>query len=316
MELRKSRQIRDKFGRPLTSLRISVTQKCNLNCFHCHKEGEVPSSQEMNRNEIFRIVELASSFGIKKIKLTGGEPLLRNDLCQIINKISPLVEEISLTTNGVFLKNLAQQLHASGLHRINVSMPSLDEKKFKQITGKPYLSYVKIGIDAAVKHHLNPVKLNMVVFKGLNNHEIPAMIDYAKDHGAILQLIELQPIPRENHEFWNRYYFDLTPLELDFEKQAKTVRYNELHKRKKYFLPKDGSTACVEIIRPIHNSTFCENCTRLRLTSDGKLKPCLMRNDNLVDIISLIRKGQTCNQLDRAFEQVVEAREPYWKVEP
>lgn len=307
--------LRDKFGRPINSLRISVTQKCNLRCFFCHREGESAPDGEMSVREISQIVETASEFGIKKVKLTGGEPLLRRDIPKVVSRIARYVDEVSLTTNGVLLENYAQSLHAAGLKRVNVSLSSITPERYQKITGKPYIQRVKNGIQAALLSGLYPVKINMVVLKDMNVDEIPRMVDFAKEVGATLQLIEFQPIQRENVAYWKNFHYDLAPIEDWLKNKATAVEENPLHKRKRYVLRRDGGFVCVEIVRPMHNSEFCQNCTRLRVTSDGKLKPCLLRNDNLVDIVPLIRKGVDVGELREAFKKATTLREPYWKEE-
>jgi cyclic pyranopterin phosphate synthase len=305
----------DNFGRPLNSLRISVTQKCNLQCFFCHKEGETAPDGEMTPKEIRQVVKTASEFGMKKVKLTGGEPLLRQDIPKIVSEVARYADEVSLTTNGVLLENYAQTLYDAGLKRINISLSSITPENFQKITGKPCIQQVKNGIRAALQSGLYPVKINMVVLKGINVNEIPKMVDFAKEIGATLQLIEFQPIQRGSMTYWKNFHYDLTPIEDWLRNKATAVEENPLHKRKRYVLKRNGEFVSVEIVRPMHNSEFCQNCTRLRVTSDGKLKPCLLRNDNLVDIVPLIRQGADTSELKEAFKKAATLREPYWKKE-
>lgn len=305
----------DSFGRKLNSLRISITQKCNLQCFFCHKEGETASNNEMTPEEIGKIAGIASKLGIRKIKLTGGEPLLREDVPEIIHEIAQYADETSLTTNGVLLEKCAQALHDAGLKRINVSLCSTSSENFRKITQKEHLEQVKDGIKAALRSGLYPVKINMVVLRGINVDEIPQAIDFAQETNVILQLIEFQPIQQENVVYWKDFHYDLAPIEEWLKKKAVSIEENSLHKRKRYLLKRNGGSAFVEIVRPMHNSGFCQNCTRLRVTSDGKLKPCLLRNDNLINIISLIRQGAESNELKEAFKKAALLREPYWREE-
>jgi cyclic pyranopterin phosphate synthase len=305
----------DPFGRKLNSLRISVTQKCNLQCFFCHKEGEITPKTEMTPEEIEKIAKTASEFGMKKIKLTGGEPLLREDLPGIIRRISPYASEISLTTNGVLLEKYAEVLRDAELKRVNVSLCSLSRVNFRKITREDCMQRVKNGIRAALRSGLFPVKINMVVLRGINVDEIPEAIDFAQQTDAILQLIEFQPIQQENLAYWKDFHYDLAPIEESLKAKAVSIEENPLHKRRRYLLKRNGGTATVEIVRPMHNSSFCQNCTRLRVTSDGKLKPCLLKNDNLVDIVSLIRHGAGTDELEEAFKKAALLRAPYWTTE-
>jgi cyclic pyranopterin phosphate synthase len=267
----------------------------------------------MSPEEITKIVKVASVLGMKKVKLTGGEPLLRREVPKIVSEIAHYVDEVSLTTNGVLLEKYAQTLYNSGLKRLNISLSSIAPENFQKITGEPFFQRVKNGIEAALQSGLYPVKINMVVLKGLNVEEIPQMVNYAREVGATLQLIEFQPIQRENVTCWKDFHYDLAPIEDWLRNKATAVEENPLHKRKRYVLKRKGEYVSVEIVRPMHNSAFCQNCTRLRVTSDGKLKPCLLRNDNLVDIVSLVRRGANIDELKEAFKKATTLREPYWK---
>ena len=304
-------QLIDSFNRPITSLRISLTQKCNMNCFFCHQEGENNFLGEMTPQEIETIVKAASKLGIDKVKLTGGEPLLRPDIIEIVEHISPHVKEVSMTTNGVFLEEKACELRKAGLKRVNISLHTLKADGFKAITCIDDPEQVKRGIYSAIKCGLNPVKLNMVVIKGLNHDEIPSMIEFAKENGVILQLIEYQALEKGEKDF-DKYHYDLRKVEYFLEKESVNVYERPLHRRHQYSLKTGGK---VEVVRPMHNSEFCKHCTRLRLTSDGKLKPCLMRDDNLVDALGLIKKGAGEKALIEAFKEAVTSRTPFWRDE-
>ena len=303
-------RLRDPYGRALSSLRISVTQRCNFNCFFCHREGELNPKGEISVNEIKKIANIASDLGMRKFKLTGGEPLLRPEIVDIVRKIRPYAEEVSLTSNGYFLSKYASELKEVGLKRVNISLHSSDPDTFKKITGSNGLSEVKRGIAAAVESDLNPVKINMVVLNGNNVDEIPDMIELTKNLGAILQLIEFQPIQAGTQPYWNQFYYDMREIEEMLESQSKKIHERPLHMRKQYHLKNGG---VVEVVRPMHNTRFCMYCSRLRLTSDGRLKPCLMRNDNLIDLVSLIRNGETREVLIEAFKEAVSRRAPYWR---
>jgi cyclic pyranopterin phosphate synthase len=302
-------QLMDPYGRPVNSLRISITQRCNFNCFFCHQEGEHNPHGEATTGEIEAIVSTAAELGIQKVKLTGGEPLLREDVVEVVRRISPYVDEVSMTTNGYYLADRAADLKDADLKRVNVSLHSTRPDTFRRITGRDALSEVKKGILAAIECGLEPVKLNMVVMEGINDEEIQGMIDFSKELGVILQIIEYQPLER-GAENWGRFHHDLRPLEKELEARSNKIVERELHRRRQYHLREGG---VVEVVRPIHNSRFCLYCSRLRMTSDGRLKPCLMRNDNLVEAVSLIRKGETRDALVEAFKEAVARREPYWK---
>ena len=298
----------DPFGRRVSSLRVSVTQRCDLSCFFCHREGEHDPGKEMTPAEIGRIVEVAAELGVTKIKMTGGEPLMRGDIVEVIRLISPHVREVSMTTNALMLPGRAVALKEAGLKRVNISLHSLKRETVKKIAGVDCLDRVKVGIQAADEAGLKPIKLNFVVMEGLNSGEIPDMLRLSAETGAILQLIEYQSLER-GVERWGDLYFDLTPLEHVWDREAVSVEEQVMHRRKRYTLA-DGAT--VEIVRPIHNTVFCANCNRLRLTSDGRLKPCLMRGDNLVPVVQLLRSGAGEEQLVEAFRLATSLRVPYW----
>lgn len=303
--------LRDLFGRPVENLRISVTQRCNFKCFYCHHEGETyDSKDEMLPEEIERIVRVAASLGVYEVKLTGGEPLIRSDIVDIVQRISrtPGIKDVSMTTNGYFLKKYAVRLKEAGLTRINISLSTLNPKKFKAITGVDSYENVMDGIMEAVRAGLNPIKVNMVLLKGLNDDEVDDMIKFVKDNGLILQIIEFEQV-REDF-LYKKYHVSLDNLERKLREEASRIITRRMHYRKKYIL---GSGAEVEVVKPMHNTEFCLHCNRIRLTSDGKLKPCLFRNDNLVDLLRPIRNGADDKYLKKLFIKAVEMREPYFK---
>lgn len=301
--------LRDPYGRPINSLRISLTQRCNFNCFFCHREGESNPHGEATAEEIEAVAAAASDLGIRRFKLTGGEPLLRRDVVEVVRRIASYADEVSMTTNGSLLAEKAADLREAGLRRVNVSLHSTRPDAFRRITGIDALSDVERGVSAALESGLRPVKLNVVVLKGLNADDIPEMIEFSKGTGAVLQLIEFQPLQRGAAD-WERFYYDLRPVEEMLEARSEVVRERALHRRRQYHLRGGG---VVEVVRPMHNSRFCRFCTRLRVTSDGRLKPCLMRDDNLVEAVSLLRRGAPRSELVEAFRAAVARREPYWR---
>jgi GTP 3',8-cyclase len=304
-------KVMDKFERPLISLRISITNRCNVRCFYCHHDGIVPQNYEMTPNEMQRIVIVAKEIGIEKIRLSGGEPLIREDIIDIVTKISSVgFRDISLTTNGVLLGKYAEALYNAGLTRVNVSFDTLNPETYKRITKRDYMKLAKIGIERAVKAGLNPVKVNMVVMKGINDNEIWDMFEFCKDTGAILQLIELLKTENcQESEFFDEYHYDMSELENELNKISNRVKTRKfMQDRKKYFV--NGGE--IEIVRPMDNTEFCKNCTRLRVTPDGKIKPCLLRNDNLIDLIEPMRMGFSDEELKNVFLKAIENREPYF----
>jgi cyclic pyranopterin phosphate synthase len=306
----------DKCGRPLLNLRISITQRCNLRCDYCHKEGEEVTScsrgtaEEMTIDEIVRIARIAVSLGIARIKLTGGEPLMRKDLCEIVKGIAtiPGLKDLSITTNGTMLGFQAQELQACGLRRINVSLPTLNPDVYHKLTNGRIENALE-GVKAAVAAGLYPVKLNMVILSGVNVDAVPEMMDFARQTDTILQLIELDPVNVDDTYFSVYHKFLDGYEEMLRQKAVKVETRRFMQNRRIYQLP----DVTVEVVHPTENGEFCAHCTRLRVTSDGKLKTCLMRNDNLVDVLTPMRQGASDEELKALFMHANQLREPYNK---
>ena len=303
----------DSCGRPLLNLRISITQRCNFRCDYCHKEGEGCSRgecEEMTVDEIVRIARIAVGLGISRIKLTGGEPLIRKDLCEVVRGIAGIrdLKDLSMTTNGSLLAFEAEWLKTCGLRRLNISLPTLNADIYNKLTdGK--LENTLAGIKAAVAVGLNPVKLNMVVLNGINVESVPEMMDFARQTGTILQLIELDPV-NVDEAYFSTYHRLLDEYEAMLRQKAVNIVTRKfMHNRRVYQLP--GVT--VEVVHPTENREFCAHCTRLRVTSNGMLKTCLMRNDNLIDILTPLRQGASDKELEAFFLQANRIREPHNK---
>jgi len=265
----------------------------------------------MTANEVVRIVRVAVELGINHVKLTGGEPLLRADIVEIVKGLAKIkgLRDLSMTTNGTHLSVLAERLHKAGLKRVNVNLPSLDKRTFSELNGGD-LGDVLTGVDAAVKAGLHPVKLNMLVLRGVNEHEVANMMDFARKSCSILQLLELESVNVED-PYYRRYHYPLDGIEEELKKEALNVTVRgDMQSRRLYSLS-DGLR--VEVVHPIENSEFCARCTRLRVTSDGYLKPCLMVTDNLVDVLTPMRKGASEDELKKLFIAAVKRRQPYYK---
>lgn len=299
--------MKDSFQRPIKGLRISITQRCNLNCFYCHHEGEAGARDEMSADEIIRIVGIAYALGVRRVKYTGGEPLLRDDLPEIIRRTVSLgMEDTAITTNGSLLKAKASPLQEAGLQRLNLSLPSLKPEVYLSLTG----GHLRDAVDGASEaSRLGiEVKINVVVMKGVNDREAEGFIGFAQSIGGSLQLIELEDLGLENG-LYSSYHMDLEEMEREVAVMAeRVIRREEMNRRARYLV----KGAQVDIVRPVENAEFCRACTRLRVTSDGKLKPCLMRSDNLVDILGPMRRGCTDAYLKKLFLKAVRLRSPYY----
>jgi len=305
---------KDSYGRPLLNLRIAITRHCNLHCSYCHMEGEEKlmekTMEEMTADEIVRIARIGVGFGVSRIKLTGGEPLLRKDIAEIVKGIAaiPGLTDLSMTTNGTLLAFMVRELHTCGLKRVNISLPTLDGEVFNKLTGGR-LEDVLEGVKAAVEIGFYPVKLNMLILKGVNDYAVPEMIKFASETGTILQLIELEPI-NISDAYYLAHHRSLDDFEgMLMQKAVKVETRHYMQNRRIYHLP----GVKVEVIHPIENADFCMFCTRLRVTSEGKLKPCLMKNDNLVDVLAFIRNDARDQELVELFRMANERRQPYNK---
>jgi cyclic pyranopterin phosphate synthase len=256
-------------------------------------------------------MRVAATLGIKRVKLTGGEPTVRQDLVDIVRRIAsiPAIDEISMTTNGILLENLALDLKNTGLDRVNVTIDSLKPNTYSQITRRDMLDSAIRGLKAAVSAGLTPTKINFVVLKSVNESEVDDLIRFSSETSAILQLIELIS-KDDNDRFYLKYHSDLGAIEDRLKAAATKVIDRGMNKRQKYILPQGAE---VEIVRPMHNTEFCSNCHRIRLTSDGELKPCLMREDNLVDILTPLRQGASDQALAGLILEAVQLREPFYK---
>ncbi len=264
----------------------------------------------MTANEVVRLVSIAVSLGMTRVKLTGGEPLLREDIVDIVGQLAKIdgLKELSMTTNGTRLATYAEQLQRAGLKRVNINLASLNAEKYHELNGGTLKNAFE-GVSSAVKSGLYPVKLNMLLLNGINENEVNDMMEFAKKNGVILQLLELEPV-NVSDPYFKRYHYSLDGIEEELKQKAVSVTVrSEMQNRRVYSLPK----LKVEVVRPLENSEFCARCTRLRLTSDGFLKPCLMVLDNLVDVLTALRKGASDDELKAYFVEAVKRRKPYFQ---
>ncbi|QCC47284.1 GTP 3',8-cyclase MoaA [Halobellus limi] len=302
--------LEDDFGREVSGVRVSLTDRCNFDCVYCHNEGlgdtrgpMDPQDDEMTADEIVRFLEVVSEFGVRKVKFTGGEPMLRGDLEEIIER-TPDSMEVSLTTNGTFLPGRAEDLKAAGLERVNVSQDAIDPDAFAEITKSGAYEKVIEGVEAALDAGLDPVKLNMVVFEHTAGY-VEGMVDHvAENSGLQLQLIEYMPELTGRPE-WN---IDIERVHDWLEEKADRVETREMHNRRRYYVGEDsGEGGMVEIVDPVENPNFCANCHRVRVTHEGYLKGCLNRNDDLRSMGEMSRE-----EIRETFRETVANRVPYY----
>ena len=294
----------DRLGRDITYLRISLTDKCNLRCRYCMPEEGVcrKSHQEMMKeDEVVTAVEVAASLGIRKIRLTGGEPLVKKNILSICRRVAgvPGIREVCLTTNGILLPELAKELRRAGVNRVNLSLDTLDPVKYSYITRIGKLEQFKAGLEAALEAGFDKVKINAVLIGGFNDDEIEALANLTMDYPVDMRFIELMPI-QDHDEFGESAYL---PYSKVLEKLPDAVPVpQDGGVAKLYRLP--GAKGNIGLISPI-SAHFCGECNRLRLTADGKLKPCLHAPDEYSV------KGLSREEMKAVFEKAI-WNKPAW----
>lgn len=286
------RNISDQFGRVHDYLRISLTERCNLRCFYCMPENGIelrPKSQFMNKEEVIQMAKIFVSLGVKKIRLTGGEPLVRNDAREIITELSKLPVELAISTNGILVDKYLDTFISSGLKSVNVSLDSLKRDKLNTITRRNYFDTIISNINLLIKNNFH-VKLNAVVMRGVNDDEIIDFIEFTKTNNIHFRFIEFMPFDGNKWD-WSRglsYKEILDTVKLRYRNDFTRIedRKNDTSKNFKV----NGYAGTFAIISSVTNP-FCDTCNRLRLTADGKIKNCLFSNSE-TDLLSAMRKGE------------------------
>ena len=324
--------LKDSYNRQIRDLRISVTDRCNFRCFYCLPDGEPPLARKatiLTFEEIAYLAEIFVALGIEKIRLTGGEPLLRRDLETLVEKIarlkSPDIEDrirdsrfkirdsklldLALTTNGHTLAKRAENLKRAGLDRVTVSLDSLKRENFQKITGVDKLEEVLTAIEAAQRAGLNPVKINAVIVRGYNEDEVVELAKFAREQSVSMRFIEYMPLDSA-HE-WNRNLVvsgreirekinEIFPLRLKETSRGAETAWK--------FAFADGAAGEIGIIAPV-TEMFCGACSRIRLTADGQIRTCLFSTaeHNLRD---LLRGGASRAEIIEFIESVIMKKEP------
>ncbi|CAB1250052.1 GTP 3',8-cyclase MoaA [Clostridium sp. MT-14] len=281
----------DSYERNINYLRISVTDLCNLRCRYCMPEKgitKIQHDQILRLEEIYKLAKIFVSLGIKKIRITGGEPLIRKGIINLIENIGKLnkIKDFAMTTNGILLKKYAGNLKNAGLNRVNVSLDTLDQKKYYDVTRGGCLKDVFEGIEEARKVGLAPIKLNTVLISGFNDSEIESFVNLTKYEKIDVRFIELMPIGRTKDWSLNKFISNKTVLEK--VKELKKIERKDVSSPAEYYKLPDGKGR-VGLISPVSHK-FCRNCNRVRLTADGKLKDCLL-SDYEIDLKSALRNG-------------------------
>jgi len=299
----------DNFSRVINYLRVSITDRCNLRCRYC-TEGVfpfIPHPEILRYEEIIRFVRIAASLGVRKVRLTGGEPLQRKGLAFLLREINAIdrIDDIGLTTNGVGLADAVEELRDAGLRRVNISLDSLSPERFSFITGVDAFAKVRRSIEKAKEAGLHPVKINTVIIKDFNDDEVLAFADFAREQEVQVRFIEFMPFGEkalwDSSKILSSAYLEslirqvhvLQPSPNSHEGPAKMFLIN-------------GSRGQVGFISPM-SSHICEECNRIRLTPDGKIKPCLF-SETEYDVKALLRGGASDEQLVEFVREVVRAK--------
>ena len=294
----------DKEGRGITYLRISVTDRCNLRCFYCHPEGGIelkPHSSILSFEELARVVRAARRLGIEKFRLTGGEPLVRKGVVDFISRLAQInaIKDLSLTTNGILLKELACDLKQAGLNRVNISLDSLRRERFYQITRKDDYERVWAGIEEALRVGLSPIKINMVAIRGINDDEIEAFARLTLHLPLTVRYIEY--MPAGNGKEWQEESVLTVPqIQSRLETVGKLIPIPQDQwdgPARRYRM--EGALGEIGLIGAVSNH-FCRDCNRLRLTPDGKIRLCLF-SDEEIDVLEILRRGGTDDELRERF---------------
>jgi cyclic pyranopterin phosphate synthase len=302
----------DGFGRVHTSLRISVTDRCNIRCFYCMPQEDLrflPRRELLSFEEIARFAQVVSSLGVRKLRLTGGEPLVRQDLPTLVSLLAALpgIDDLALTTNGILLAEQAAALRAAGLSRINISLDSLREETFARISRRTGLDRVLAGIEAARRAGFERIRLNAVAIRGLTEAEIVPLVEFARARGMEMRFIEYMPLDAEHRwdhdqvltgaEIRRRLEAELGPLEPlsggDPSQPAADYRFADGH-------------GVVGFINPV-SEPFFGDCNRLRLTAEGQVRNCLFSTEEW-DARALLRSGASDAELERLVRACVAAK--------
>ena len=303
--------LHDKFGRQITDLRISVTDRCNFRCVYCRSadpENYRAHDQILSWAELGRLAGIFHELGIRKVRITGGEPLVRAGVEEYIARLAALgFSDLSMTTNGYLLAERCDRLIAAGLRRINISLDSLEPGKFERITRTKTFASVMAGIHAAQESSLAPVKVNAVLVRGFNEDEVEVFAEFARERGVIMRFIEFMPLDADRHwsrdlmvpasEIYGRIHAKWPLVQIAHEKSETARRYRFA----------DGAPGEIGLIAPV-TQPFCGHCSRIRLTADGKLRTCLFSKEDH-DLRGLLREGASDEAISNYVQSVVNEKE-------
>ncbi len=307
--------LKDSYGRQIRDLRVSLTDRCNFRCFYCLPHGEppiAPKSEMLSFEEIEYACSIFVSLGIEKIRLTGGEPMMRRDIETIITKLAalkPRLSDLALTTNGYFLPGRAAELKAAGLDRVTISLDSLKRKVFKEMTGVDVLERVLEGIEATKSAGLTPIKVNAVIVRGHNEDEVADFARFAREHNIGMRFIEFMPLD-SGHEWSREMVVSGREMRERIEERyplvpVKVARGSETSSRYRFA---DNAPGEIGIIAPV-TEPFCGACSRIRLTADGQIRTCLFSTVEH-SLRDCLRSGASRTEIVEYIESVVMKKEP------
>jgi GTP 3',8-cyclase len=303
----------DSFGRPINYLRVSITDRCNLRCIYCMPPEGVhrrDMSEILSYEEIETVVRAAAELGISKVRLTGGEPLARLGVVDLVGMLAriPGIDDLSMTTNATLLHGQAKALAAAGLKRVNISLDSLKPERFRAITHRGSLEDVLGGIAAAKSAGLNPVKVNMVVVRGLNDDEIAEFARLSRDEGWHVRYIEMMPIGA-NPVWHGDGHFPIREIKDRIQEALGPLvaaSMNVGNGPARYYHLRGAGEGTIGFISPV-TEHFCAECNRLRLTADGRLRPCLL-SDLELDLRSVLRSDAAPDQVREVIQEAIQAK--------
>ncbi len=301
----------DKFGRQIVDLRISITDRCNYRCVYCRSadpENYRAHEEILTWPELERLARIFVGLGIRKVRVTGGEPLVREGVEDFISRLRDMgVQDLSMTTNGHLLAERCERLLAAGLKRINVSMDSLEHAKFEEITRTKSYKKVMDGIAVAQNTRLAPVKVNAVLVRGLNDNEVEAFAEFARERGVVMRFIEFMPLDADRH--WSRSL--VVPAAEVLQRihsrwPLEQIPHDHSETARKYRFA-DGAPGEIGLIAPV-TQAFCGACSRIRLTADGKLRTCLFSKDDH-DMRGMLRGNATDQEIVEWVKSIVMEKE-------
>lgn len=298
----------DGFGREVTYLRVSLTDRCNLRCFYCRPRDVTFAhrSEILSLEEIEELVRIAVGLGVRKIRLTGGEPLVRTGAVDLVRRLAaiPGLDDLALSTNAILLRQLSEPLKAAGLHRINVSLDTLKADIFRRIVGRDDLDEVLAGIRAAAAAGFHPLKLNVVVIRGVNEGELLDLVRFGGSVGAQVRFIEYMPMTGD--PLWSERHVSREEIEHRISALLLPAPPRSNGSDPAVYHPLRDGSGEVGIISPV-SCRFCNLCNRLRLTADGRLRPCLTSRGE-VDVKTALRRSAGRDEVERLFQSAVAAK--------